>query len=506
MRYATFLRKWVFINSLFSLSACIPQSVPPQTQPLVEFFSFTAPQHSQPAQLLSRTLLALGNSAPNPNLHALGLRPLLYVQPGRWMAPRYRSERTIPHSVYFLNMGHDAFLLAQLGDEHSLKTLSIYSRYNISEPPEFAPLAVPHELLSTLGAKFEAEAVSLAITPVLGPESSCAPKGAHTLQETYLVKPSLHAGCIFFRTPQDVRFPKENFESRLACYNTKKSLFWDTRLDKAQFIFPVSPTEVAVYEGAYTPPRVTHVNTETGSLKEDSRLKSATIYTDQPIQHPIPEIPLALYECSQSTIRISPEDVGSANQQSNYMIDSEIFWGQREPNPLEDTVWHTGFDSENHFFSQRLSWAQASALLPGFSSFPAPICALANVVDVKCALATLQMAANTALEFVTSASTPSPLRAQKSLFTFTLLKNIQTKMEDWVLDEETWKLMQLFANDVKNSPTQNTLPEAERLLATEFLESTEPNFAPKAPDSHKAMLAYLNVPEAFWNALLQDKK
>ncbi len=484
------------------LVACRAPTTPHEPRPLAEVFSFVAPDKVTPKNLISSIKTGLDNHEPNPNKHALGLRALLHFNPHSWMRTGLRANRAPTANTQFLNFGKDGFLLATLEPNGALETLSLYAQRQISTPPEFRGKTNSAESnLSKSGfASFLPDAQQIAINPVLGRETTCMPLGTHKPQETFLIAPQNHSGCVFSRTPKDLRFPTEHFESTLACFNTTNRTFWNTRLDKTQFVFPVSETELLAYEGGYTPPKVTRINLQTGEQVEQPRDQQGLLDTQKQFVAPIPDEFFGVYECSQSTARITPDDIFTTSEKSFYFIDHSVFEGTREPRPTNEAIWYVNINSDNLLSTHKLSWGQANSLLPGFNTYPAPICSTKAIVDIKCALATLQMAADLAFENLGQKNLGT-LRAQKSLLAFTLLNQMQQKMGLWLLDFETWKFLQLFASDAVELSKTTNLPSTELQAAEAFLDSTEPVFETKNPEARRALRSHLNVPEAFWEAL-----
>jgi hypothetical protein len=496
------------ISACLLAVACRNLNTKQKPQPLVEVFYFGDPGATSPQGLISAIIDGFKNHDTNPNKHALGLRPLLHFNPQSWIRTGLRASQMPSEATQFLNFGSDGFLLATLDPNKSLRTLSIYSTQKVLPPPEFGPQpsSIEGNPSENTIKHFSPSAQHLATNAVLGTETSCIPLGAHKAQEVFFATLQNGLGCVLSRRPDDLRFPNENFKSTLACFNETKRTFWNTHLDKTQFLFPLSNVELLAYEGGYSPPRMTRIHLETAEQTEQQRPQQDVLETKHSPTAAIPEELFGVYECSQNTTRITPNDVATTPQKSYYFIDKTIFLGLREPRPASDAIWHVSLNSENLLSTQRLSWTQAAAFLPGFNDYPAPICVTKSVVDVKCALATLQMAARLAFENLSEKSPDTGLRAQKSLLAFNLLHTLQQKMGRWLLDLETWKFMQLFASDALTLSQTVSVPIAELQTAKTFLENTEPTFEKKNPEAHKALRGYLNVPEPFWEALTSPVK
>ncbi len=484
---------------------CVPHDKKKEAQPLVDFFSYSNILSRDVERFIQTIADAWEKHSEHPNLHNMGARALVLWTPGAWFYPTYAADEKSLAQTRFLNLGQDGFLVAQLNVQGQLNLVKIFSRYNLPAPPEATTQAevssVPDEWQKTLAP----EAMALATTPVLGSPSTCSPMGVHSSQETYFLQPKEHLGCVFFRSPSDMRFVGENFRSKLACFNTKSGYYWNTNLDKTQFLFSVSPTKIASYEGAYAPPRMTQLDLETGEQTEVPRKPALFLNSDHGKDAVIPETPMAVYLCQSQLARISKNDVVETTQSSYFLEDADIYLGKRLPKTNFNHVWHAHVDEEFNLRVEQLDWSQAVALSSGFSAFPLPLCSLAQPVDVKCALSNLQMAANLSFEILAGRVTPESIRWQKAAVAFALLRNVSQKMGDWLLEEEVWRFLQLFAQELKNATAQPLLPQTELRFVKEFLELEEPNFEIKNQEERKALRSYLAVPPEFWNALLRPQ-
>lgn len=505
-----------FFVIAIAFSACVRNER--KVQSGVEVFSFDPDNIFSNSQYEPLVFANWKEHGGEMNFHRMGLRALYYINPDHWWRPTYKSDIRQFNNTEFTNFGENGFLIAEVnraeksGSAEKAKTdklvaLRLYQRSPFLAPPEFRPLSMATISSAQLSADFSPESMRFLFdSNTSHAPMSCSPLGSHSSREIYRVGKDTNSSCIIHRAPSDMRLENSEVRGSVSCYNIGNKFFLNTGLDRPHVAFPVSESEIAVYESAYVPPRITHINLLTGATRELARPDKTVIDDRKTGDRSIPDIALGTYGCKETASRITKADISTQEGLSWYFVDAAIYKGKRAPNAEHDLVWEAHVTPDNEISVNRLSWSQASIFFPDLSVIPTADCALREEMDVKCALSVLQLSIHVSLEILANRLSEEKMRKEVSLIMLQLLQNVSDNMKDWLLETETQRFRELFASEIDNLAESSNLPAKYVQLAKEFLRSERRPPAPKDNAARHALRGYLSAPEAFWNVLLNEKQ
>jgi hypothetical protein len=485
-----------------------------KAQSSTELYSFDPKHTLANSPLLEQLFVNWREHSTDVNFHRTGLRPLFLLNSDKWWRPTYTSDPFFDNSVQFANYGHAGFLLAKTEKEsHStsnvssqavrLDALQLHWRGALLPPPEFRSGSQNRTAVEELKAEFSKESIAFLFESREDQRQlSCQPLGSHANEELYRIQNNNHATCILFRSHTDSRKKDTEIRSSLNCFDTEKKYFWDTKLDRTHLMFPISDNEIVVYESAYVPPRITHIDLATAQSREVPRKIQNIGVETTGLESPIPEMPLGAYGCKATTTRITKNDSSASESKAWYFVDAAIFKGTRVPDPLHDLVWEAHISPENEISVHRLSWGQAANFFPDLTVVPPAACALEPSIDVKCALSVLQLSVHVSLEMLANRIPSEKMRKEVSLLTFILLDKVAKSMGSWLLSAETQSFQELFSSELDSMSEDIVLPGKYFEAAEDFMNADRELFEKKETEARLALRSYLSAPDAYWKVLL----
>lgn len=570
--------------------------LPPSPEPPRVLWKW--PLDAEPPLDAWRIAAAHVRTGPYANMHQAGLETLrqeLFLGKRSWFP--YGRSPFPPSHTRFLNFGRGAFVLGEVDDNDTLKwaallgtqtpvpffeSSALRKEQGLTSVNAFEPFAAalgqtrshvlagePSDVETSLllawsgGLQCLAESRGLSrplqgflcdtpFEPVALPSSPQKEAVAHVVHvceaagtrrygalEVIRTPTAPNAVCFFQRTPSDERFEQGALESRLSCFDgsTKKVSF--PSVADAQGLFPTSkPDSFLVYEGRYSPPKISllKLNPRVAPLLEEIPSAKRALdaqngfggFASNERTGALARIPdgfESIYACQHHNVAGREPDPGEW-QTEWYFVDSDVFEGRRALSPTDDRAFRVRVETSTSSTSQGphdtlaiepIPWDAVPLRAPGLDALPRLSCLLAPALDVKCALKVLRLGGQIALEVLTGAwddTLSHEVRFGTWGLMVSALSDVEERLPQWALAKETAAMRAFFVmrldslhmqQSSHNEPSQEPWWRAQPRNASTSDQALNGLGVLRqrtlAPSARPQLLATLALPEDLWRRM-----
>ena len=308
---------------------------------------------------------------------------------------------------------------------------------------------------------------------------SCKALGIRSDQPKLEVFASGPSRCYFFHAARDSRYSAGPQLSKLVCINTLTDEFDSSSSEDLRFIYPEpSGNTVLLYHTDSSPHRVFRFHMNGFKREEIGNSQGLGLKTARG-NDSLTDGPLAYYGCK------SPE----AELQQLYLFPTDIYTGLRSVT-TSDIVWKVQTDATRGLLLETLTYKNLMNLEPELDKFPSLKCLQDTSLDVKCALKSLQFAAQISWEEkqgVLSHALSPELRIALLKQCLDGVQKINIQLPNWQLKSESTLLETFFAKKL-NAPV---VPETE--IQRNLIFTGE-----------KQLSSYLSLPQDFWTLIKSE--
>ncbi|MCA2959504.1 MAG: hypothetical protein IOD12_04575 [Silvanigrellales bacterium] len=349
-----------------------------------------------------------------------------------------------------------------------------------------------------------------------------------------------NAVCFFQRSPADERYESSALETRLACFDgsTRKATF--PAVPDAQALFPTSQASTfLVYEGRYSPPKVSllNLNSPHGPTLQDAALAASPADGQQSIGTfasserkgslaRIPEGFDSVYACQYHDV-MGRDPSSEEWKREWYFVDTDIFEGRRALDTSHDRAFRVRVHAATRAGPDTLAiesmpWDSVPQRAPALDALPRLSCLLSPALDVKCGLKILRQGGQIAFEVLTGAwdETLAPEVRWGALGVLaSALADVESRMPQWALIQETRAMKTFFYKRLEAVRTQLESQKGSTYDAWWQHESTPPartreesTAAEKRlagsehdPFTRRQLLSTLGLPADLWERMKKNE-
>jgi|GEM_PF-5927074 len=324
--------------------------------------------------------------------------------------------------------------------------------------------------------------------------------------EVMRVGPNESTACYLSRSLADVRFPLGAYESKIVCVDPAQKSVLFPALGDAKFVLPSADPGVSfVYEGVYTPPKLSRLDIRTGK---------ATDVLPAAGTQPLPQVPEgfeSLYVCD------SP--AASPPRREWYAVDTDLFEGVREAEPENDRAFRIATERTG-LTIESLDWDKVIARAPGLGPGVRFGCVFEDAIDARCAVRVLRQTAQMAAEREAGAWNEAvEAAAQWNALgvAVSALTEVDGRMRAFELAAETRVLLRYFTKALESLKARGEaqggfpsgqawwkeLPGSNARRASHALNAANRE-SPAAKEMHARFLASVGLPVALWTQLEKE--